>query len=227
MSLYLRQTDGSCLWGVWRMDETPDALRARLPSALCEEADRRFSTPHRRQEWLSVRLLLQTLLGAPAPVSYLSSGKPVLADGSRHISISHTRGYVAVILGSTPVGIDIEQYGPRVHRVASRFMRPDEVPMPYQGDDTWSLLLHWSAKEVMFKCLDTPEVDFREHLRILPFVPQAGGTFRACEYRTPRHRHFLIRYLLHPDFVLTWQVDGDSPCSPSPAGGQSFTLPQS
>lgn len=207
MSLYLRHTVGSCLWGVWRMDETPDALRAQLPLALCKEADRRFSAPHRRQEWLSVRLLLQTLLGAPAEITYLSSGKPVLTDGSLHISISHTRGYVAVILGEKPVSIDIEQYGQRVHRVASKFMRPDEVPTPYQGDNTWSLLLHWSAKEVMFKCLDMSEVDFKKHLRILPFAPQSEGELHSCEYRTPQRRSFLIHYLLHPDFVLTWQAD--------------------
>ncbi|MCD7941759.1 MAG: siderophore biosynthesis protein, partial [Bacteroides intestinalis] len=27
------------------------------------------------------------------------------------------------------------------------------------------------------------------------------------EYRTPEQRKFEIRYLLHPDFVMTWQVD--------------------
>lgn len=204
MSLYLRHTVGTCLWGVWRMDETPDALRAQLPLALCKEADRRFSAPHRRQEWLSVRLLLQTLLGAPAEITYLSSGKPVLTDGSCHISISHTRGYVAVILGEKPVGIDIEQYGQRVHRVASKFMRPDEIPASYLGDNTWSLLLHWSAKEVMFKCLDTSEVDFKAHFRILPFIPQDRGEFWASECRTPQCRRFHIHYLLDSDFVLTW-----------------------
>ena len=48
-------------------------------------------------------------------------------------------------------------------------MRTDEPSVFVSGTDTWALLLHWSAKEVMFKCMNTPEVDFREHLRIFPF----------------------------------------------------------
>lgn len=105
------------------------------------------------------------------------------------------------------VGIDIEQYGERVHKVAHKYMRTDEPLSSYQGTDTWALLLHWSAKEVMFKCMNTPEVDFREHLRIFPFTVTEKGVFSAEEYRTPEQRKFEIRYLLHPDFVLTWQVD--------------------
>lgn len=51
----------------------------------------------------------------------------ISADGSAHISISHTNGYVAVALHPTEeVGIDIERYGVRVRRVVSRFVRPDE-----------------------------------------------------------------------------------------------------
>ena len=59
----------------------------------------------------------------------------------------------------------------------------------------------------MFKCMNTPEVDFREHLRIFPFAVAEKGVFSAEEYRTPGQRKFEIHYMLHPDFVLTWQVD--------------------
>ena len=108
--------------------------------------------------------------------SYEPSGKPYLADNSYFISISHTKGYVAVILSEEkPVGIDIEQYSRRVHKVAHKYMREDEQFVPYGEDDTWSLLLHWSAKEVMFKCMNTPEVDFREHLHIEPFTTEQQG----------------------------------------------------
>ena len=41
-------------------------------------------------------------------------------------------------------GIDIEQYGKRVHKVFDRFIRPDEQVEAYQGDTTWGGLLHWS-----------------------------------------------------------------------------------
>ena len=169
------------------MDETYEELCALLPGGLVGEAEQRFPAFHRRQEWLSVRALLARMAGGGHEIAY-------------------TKGYVAIILSANPVGIDIEQYGPRVHKVSSRFMREDEKALPWLGDDTWSLLLHWSAKEVLYKCLDTESVDFQKHLRIFPFTPQPQGTFHACEYKSALQRTFQIHYRLHPDFVLTWAL---------------------
>ena len=78
-------------------------------------------------EWLSVRVLLYAMLQEDKEIGYSPEGKPYLTDHSFFISISHTKGYVAVILSDkVPVGIDIEQYGQRVHRVAHKYMREDE-----------------------------------------------------------------------------------------------------
>lgn len=165
-----------------------------------------FKSEHRRQEWLAVRVLLYTLLGEEREITYRPDGKPYLTDVSASISISHTRGYVAVILGQPDreVGIDIEQYGERVRKVAPRFMRDDEVPSLFRNTNTWSLLLHWSAKETIFKCLNASEVDFRNHIRLFPFSVDEAGVFLAEEYRTPARRRFAIHYHLFPDFVLTF-----------------------
>lgn len=165
-----------------------------------------FKSEHRRQEWLAVRVLLYTLLGKEKEIGYHPNGKPYLTDASASIGISHTQGYVAVILGQPDreVGIDIEQYGERVRQVAPRFMRDDEVPSFYRNTDVWSLLLHWSAKETIFKCLNASEVDFRSHIRLFPFPVDEAGVFLAEEYRTLARRRFAIHYHLFPDFVLTF-----------------------
>lgn len=210
MSLFLQHTEPSYRWGVWKMDETLDELLDMLPQQETYlQGMQRFSAEHRRLEWLSVRVLLFILFGEEKEVAYYPSGKPYLADNSASVSISHTRGYVSVIIGEVgkEVGIDIEQYSERVHKVAHKYMRADEIISSYQGTDTWSLLLHWSAKEVMFKCMNTPEVDFREHLHVFPFTISETGIFSAEEYRTPEHRKFYIHYIVHPDFVLTWQIN--------------------
>lgn len=190
--------------GVWQMNETLQELEALLPARVVDEACRRFKPEHRRHEWLAVRALLFQLLGHETEVGYRPSGKPYLTNEPMQVSFSHTRGYVAVIVGSETVGVDIEQVGNRVRRVADRFMRPDEEARLYQGTDLWSLLLHWSAKETIFKCIDSNEVDFIRHLRIFPFTPQNEGSFSACEYRTPMQRSFLIGYKICPEFVLTY-----------------------
>ena len=191
------------------MDETLEELLVRLPhQEYYRQSMQRFAAGHRRLEWLAVRVLLYTLLGEEKEIAYYSNGKPYLPDNSASISISHTKGYVAVLLGppGNEVGIDIEQYGERVRRVSHKFMRDDEIPETFQGTDIWSLLLYWSAKETMFKCMNASEVDFREHLRIFPFTVDRQGIFSAEEYRTAEKMHYSIHYYIYPDFVLTMSL---------------------
>jgi phosphopantetheinyl transferase len=200
--------DDSSLRAVRPVTESEEELLALLPHPdhYREEASR-FTAPARRREWLAVRVLLHELLPDGTPtIAYHESGKPYLTESPYTISISHTRGYVALIIGlqGQEVGIDIEQYSLRVHRLAPRYMLPDEIAAASSGTDTWSLLLHWSAKETLFKCLNAGDVDFREHLHILPFTRSEQGTLQAFETRTPALLHFTIGYQLHPDFVLTF-----------------------
>lgn len=73
----------------------------------------------RQLEYLAVRVLLRAVCGEEKHISHYSSGKPFLTDGSFHITISHTRGYVAVGLHATyEVGVDIEYISNRVRKVA-------------------------------------------------------------------------------------------------------------
>ena len=194
-------------WGIWKMEESLEELLSLLPDSrrkVCEQELLRFTSEHRKKEWLSVRVLLYTMLQEDKEISYSPEGKPQLADHSYFISISHTKGYIAVILdAASPVGIDIEQYGKRVHRVANRFVRPDELIEPYLEDTAWSLLLHWSAKETIFKRMEHADPDLRK-LRLSHFLPQAEGVFVVHEEVTEQQQHFRVSYLICPDFVLTW-----------------------
>ncbi|WP_418696523.1 4'-phosphopantetheinyl transferase family protein [Bacteroides sp.] len=206
MPLFLQHTEPSYRWGIWKTDETLDDLLVMLPhKEVYREGMQRFTSEHRRLEWIAVRVLLYTLLGEEKEIAYFPNGKPYLADASASISISHTKGYVAVLLGTPDkeVGIDIEQYGERVRRVAHKFMREDEEASLFRGTEIWSLLLHWSAKETMFKCMNASDVDFREHMRVLPFSVGESGIFSAEEYRTAEKCKFTIHYYLSSDFVLT------------------------
>ena len=62
-------------------------------------------------------------------------------------------------------------------------------------------------EEAVNAALDAEGVDFRRHLRIIPFRPARRGVFHAREYRTGERRRFFVRYLLHPGFVLTWAAE--------------------
>ena len=206
MPIYRTYKQGDLLVGVWKVDETIEQLRSMFHQfSIYEESFMRFSAEKRKQEWLAVRVLLKELCGEEKEIAYLPSGKPYLEDGSAFVSFSHTSGYVAVALHpSAEVGVDIEQYGTRVQRVASRFIREDEKVSVDSGDEIYALLLHWSAKETMFKLMEDEAVDFIKHLHILPFVPEESCTFHACEYRSGQEQKFLIHYDTHPDYVLTF-----------------------
>ena len=206
MPLYRTYKQGNLTVGIWKVDETVEQLRSMFHQfSIYEEGFVRFSSEKRKQEWLAVRVLLKELCGEEKKIAYLPSGKPYLEDGSMHVSFSHTHGYVAVAIHPfAGVGIDIEQYGMRVQRVASRFIRDDERVSIEAGDEVYALLLHWSAKETMFKLMEDEAVDFVKHLHVLPFVPKDSGTFEAYEYRSGRDRKFLIHYDTHPDYVLTF-----------------------
>ncbi len=207
MPLFRTHREGELLLGIWKTDESTEQLLEMLDRhEWYREAVERYGKS-RLHEWLAVRVLLKTLCGEEKEIAYHPSGRPYLKDDSFYLSISHTRGYVAVALHPfCEVGLDIEQYGTRVKKVASRFIRPDEEPTVRQGDEIYTLLLHWSAKETLFKLMDTVEVDFIEHLHILPFTQTESGCFQAREYRTEAQRAYEMHYLTHPDFVLTWAL---------------------
>ena len=206
MPLYRIYKEKDLTVGVWKVDETVEQLRSMFHQfSIYEEGFMRFTAEKRKQEWLAVRILLKELCGEEKEIVYLPSGKPYLKDGSARISFSHTQGYVAVAIHpSLEAGVDIEQYGTRVQRVASRFVREDEWHTIQSGDEIYALLLHWSAKETMYKLMEDEAVDFIDHLHIHSFVPLASGSFEAIEYRSGRDRKIMIHYDTHPDYVLTF-----------------------
>ena len=209
MGLFLQHKTVDMQWAVWKMEESLDTLFSLLPDTRrvsCEQEMQRFTSDRRKLEWLSVRVLLYSMLQEDKEIGYSSEGKPHLTDNSSFISISHTKGYVAVILSSVaPVGIDIEQYAQRVHKVSDRYIRSDEQTEPYQGDMTWGLLLHWSAKEAVFKRMENADADLRK-LRLTHFIPQEQGTFQVQELATEQQELYSVGYRICPDFVLTWTL---------------------
>jgi len=206
MPLYQTYRKGELRVGIWKVEETICQMRSMFVDfSLYESGLQRFKSEKRQLEWLAVRVLLKELVGEEKEIGYLPSGKPYLEDRSACVSFSHTSGYVAVAVHpNKEVGIDIEQYGLRVRKLASRFVRDDERSSVEAGDEIYALLLHWSAKETMFKLMEHSDVDFLDHLHILPFIPTDSGEMKAVEYRTEMRHTFQVSYYTHPDYVLTF-----------------------
>ena len=134
-------------WAVCRFDESFSELSVMCADeALVAYAVENFGSEKRRCEWLAARILVRRLVGYRADVCYSPEGRPMLADGSRFLSISHTANHVAVALHSKyNVGVDIESVGTKVQRLYKRFLSAREIDSLDSSNETVAMLLHWSA----------------------------------------------------------------------------------
>ena len=187
--------------------ETVSELLMLLPANMrYEEQIRAFASEDRQREWLGVRVLLQEMCGAHKEICYTPRGNPVLADKTSHISISHSRGFVAVMLSeSHEVAIDIERYaqndsdgrglsdpcslsdlkpedwlmrrGIQLNRLRQRFLPELEDAIDVQDRQLY-LTICWSAKETVYKLHgQIKQVSLQAtDMRIVPFTCHKQGT---------------------------------------------------
>ncbi|MDR0865802.1 MAG: 4'-phosphopantetheinyl transferase superfamily protein [Candidatus Symbiothrix sp.] len=192
--------------GVAPIQGTSDALLSQLEQKEWYLPALQKMREHRKCEWLSVRLLLKSLLGEEKQILYTDAGKPYLADHSYHISISHTKGFVAVALDKEkPVAVDIEYLSPRVEKIRTRFVNEAEESHLSKENRLIHLLLHWSAKESLFKLLDENDIDFKTQLHLNPFEPELNRrtAFTAYETRTEKQQTFTVNYFVNESYILT------------------------
>ncbi len=101
--------------------------------------------------------LLTAMLGQEVTLDHDVNGKPLLPY--HHISISHTKGYLAIMLSERhEVGIDIEYPSERVLKIASRFLREDEQ----YADDAKACLYAWCVKEALYKLQSSFKLTYQE-----------------------------------------------------------------
>ena len=190
----IRQVSAHARLGLWRMDEQPEALLALFPH-LCH-LPMPYTNEGRQREFLSVRALSSVMTGDNSLIiGHEPSGKPTLPGWN--ISISHTKGYAALILSQTePVAVDIEQRSDRVGRIASRFIRPDE-----EADTLERMLTVWSAKETLYKLHSEENLQFFE-MRVREWHPQhlIIENMKSGQLVTLHHE-------LTADYVLTYHPE--------------------
>ena len=110
MPLILQKNIENGKIGLWKITETLCELEqlSRL-SPQDEVTYSGIAAQHRKKEWLGTRLLVNELTRQPLQINYSDEGCPTLDKVKYKISISHTTGFVAVMLHDffNP-GIDIE-----------------------------------------------------------------------------------------------------------------------
>jgi 4'-phosphopantetheinyl transferase len=210
--LFIRQINKDTFLGFWQLAESPEALRAQLLSfAPADLVLPDFGSATRRQQWLGGRLLAYTLLQQLLPTQMAllvaeQGEKPYFDLPGVHLSISHTRQQVVVILSASAlVGIDIETISPKVLRVKDKFLTPAEQHAT--GGDLNKTLIYWCAKETLYKLYGRKQLLFKEHISTHPFHQPCRGQLTAG-IRLPDHqKDYSIHYEVGTDFILTYCLD--------------------
>ena len=146
---------------------------------LAEELEKyqQISNPKRKKEFQNVRLLRNLQIGKKA-IRYDALGKPNVKDKNKFISISHSKNFVAFANDTSPIGVDIEELSPRILKVWSRYLHPEEFAI-FDTTSIFDLTVAWTIKEALFKLNTKTGIDFKNDLRI---KSKDGNTF-LCEMK--------------------------------------------
>lgn len=207
--LFINEIDKDVRLGVWEMEENLNYEQfASLPfyDLLMSLSE------NRRKETASVYSLLFAITGnRNLVIGHEPSGKPYV-EGYK-IGISHTKGFVSVILStSCDVAVDIEYINTRVLRIADRFLREDEKPNALQFakekdekghqdivPNVIPTLLFWCAKETIYKLYSDERLTF-QNIKISD--TEQGGAL--CGNNLITGESVRIDYTFNNDYVLTY-----------------------
>lgn len=146
--------------GIWAIEETVEQLFEQYPHLkdLKVYLDEKYKNEGRKKEILAVRALLYEMTHEESSkrISHEPSGKPLLKG--YFISISHTKGYAAVIMSKTRnVALDIEYVSDRVSKIVDKFIRSDEDSSTIEVQ-----LKNWCAKETVYKYFSEEDLQYSE-----------------------------------------------------------------
>ncbi|MEI6678087.1 MAG: 4'-phosphopantetheinyl transferase superfamily protein [Mariniphaga sp.] len=168
--------------GLWEISEEVDELlilaKLATPDIITYSG---ISALHRKKEWLATRALLNELTGESYLIHYHNDGRPYLKNTRFNISISHSNGFVAILLHSLFIpGIDIELLNRQVGKVASRFLSAEELAACNEKAELSNhlKLLHWCGKEAIFKMIALTNIEFSTDILIqINDLDENNGSF--------------------------------------------------
>lgn len=163
-----------------------------------------FLSDKRRLEFYFTRLLVRSF-ELKSEVHYLETGKPVLEDG--HISISHSQQTIIVAYSKLYfIGVDIEYYKEKIHRIKHKFLADDEYVL-LETNDLKELTSIWSIKEAVYKLMNLPGLLFNENIIVKstknkPILEiSINNKSSIYPFEIIRFEDYLITYLFHPEQI--------------------------
>ena len=154
---------------VWKIEESFKDLSKDMQ--LNERSQNRLlsmkSEMHRRG-FLSVRHLLKAAGYSDFDLYYNGNGKPHLTD-QKHISITHSFNFSAIIISDVEVGIDIEKNREKIKIIQDKFVNFERGFIHKDDDYIQQLTVIWGAKESLYKIYPHGGLTFKNDIDINSF----------------------------------------------------------
>jgi 4'-phosphopantetheinyl transferase len=168
---------------IWRIEESFEALSEGIDlTANCKNRVLNMKSDLHKRGFMSVRHLLALEGYTDHDLYYDENGKPHLRD-EKHISITHSYIFSAIIISDLEVGIDIEKQRVKILRIAHKFT-PIEEYRTLANEDALvrKLTLVWCAKESLYKSFAHPGVSFIQNIYVENFNMEDSQTTADVRY---------------------------------------------
>jgi len=191
---------------VWKIEESFNELSKDNP--LTERSQNRLNSMkselHQRG-FLSVRRLLKAAGYTDFDLYYNGNGKPHLTDG-RHISITHSFTFSAVIISDLEVGIDIEKNREKIKIIQNKFVNFERGFIHKDDDYIEQLTVIWGAKESLYKIYPYGGLTFKNDIDI--------NSFQIADKKTTGYikvegwdKNYTIEFHQIDGFTLVYALD--------------------
>lgn len=192
---------------IWKITETFEDLfdQVLLNDTNLIRLNNMKSELHQRG-FLSVRMLLQSAGYSDNDLYYDEFGKPHLADG-KHISVTHSFGFSAIIISDQKTGIDIEMQREKILLIADKFVDTEFDFVEKEADDyIRKLTVIWGAKEAIFKIQNEVGISFKDHISLFPFEINDEKTSALLTFAN-LNKEFLIHFEEIENFTLVYAFE--------------------
>ncbi len=155
---------------IWKIKESYEFLSAEIElSKKNNDRVNGMKSEIHRKGFLSIRHLLASEGYCDKDLWYDENGKPHLTDG-KHISITHSFNFSAIIISDMEVGIDIEKKREKILKIAHKFTSiEDYQKLAHKDVIIRKLTIVWSAKESIYKSFARKGLTFFNHIYVEDF----------------------------------------------------------
>jgi phosphopantetheinyl transferase len=191
---------------VWKIEASFDELseNINLTERSIERLNSMKSELHKRG-FLSIRHLLIEAGYSDFDLYYTPNGKPHLKDG-KHISITHSYTFSAVIISDFEVGIDIEMNREKIQIIEKKFVNFERGFIHKDDDYIQQLTVIWGAKESLFKIYPFGGLTFKNDIDINSFKmsdKKTTGFIKTDDW--DKKYHIFFEQL--ENFTLVYAID--------------------